>query len=349
MRRLLLSLSAVALVSGFIAAPIASAQQSVNFYIGGFTPRALDARPDDDVLVQNGTFLSTLNQLGIDIGEFNDVTVGGEWLFALGRRLEGGLGLGFYQRTCRRCTPISSTSNGTDIEQTSSCESCRSLPRYGCCHSGTINPSSRTSARASACTAGATAKPVSSSYPGNDIFTGNFVGKRQRRPVRRSSAASACRSDLRRRLRNPASVGRGDRPGGRDCSPGEDRSRRVQLSLHDELQVLRKALPQRTRREHGAHCILSGPPFVPVTSVVALVLWYSARPAPSHTREYPSRKRGCSRARIASMSPPSAFSSISTHSANGRGPCRAPPARCRRCLRAENRADRNPARDVSCM
>ncbi len=72
MRRLLLSLSAVALVSGFIAAPIASAQQSVNFYIGGFTPRALDARPDDDVLVQNGTFLSTLNQTrGIDIGEFN--------------------------------------------------------------------------------------------------------------------------------------------------------------------------------------------------------------------------------------------------------------------------------------
>ena len=64
MRRLLLSLSAVALVSGFIAAPIASAQQSVSFYIGGFTPRALDARPDDDVLVQNGTFLSTLNQVG---------------------------------------------------------------------------------------------------------------------------------------------------------------------------------------------------------------------------------------------------------------------------------------------
>jgi len=119
MRRLLLSLSAVALVSGFIAAPIASAQQSVGFYIGGFTPRALDARPDDDVLVQNGTFLSTLNQRrGIDIGEFNDVTIGGEWLFALGRRLEGGLGLGFYQQDVPTVYTDLVNIDGTDIRQT---------------------------------------------------------------------------------------------------------------------------------------------------------------------------------------------------------------------------------------
>ena len=72
MRRLLVSLSAVALISGFVAAPSASAQQSVNFYIGGFTPRALDARSDDDVLVQDGVFLSTANRnRGIDIGQFN--------------------------------------------------------------------------------------------------------------------------------------------------------------------------------------------------------------------------------------------------------------------------------------
>ena len=119
MPRLLLSLSAVALVSGFIAAPIASAQQSVGFYIGGFTPRALDARPDDDVLVQNGTFLSTLNRTrGIDIGEFNHVTVGGEWLFAFTRHLEGGLGLGFYQRAVPTLYTDLVNINGTDIEQT---------------------------------------------------------------------------------------------------------------------------------------------------------------------------------------------------------------------------------------
>ena len=119
MRRLIVSLSAVALVSGFIAAPDASAQQSVNFLIGGFTPRAIDARPDEDVLVQNGVFLSTLNRTrGIDIGEFNSVTVGGEWLFALTPYVEGGLGVGFYQRAVHTLFTDLVNVNGTDIEQT---------------------------------------------------------------------------------------------------------------------------------------------------------------------------------------------------------------------------------------
>src|SRR3954453_12794600 len=100
MRRQIVSLSAVALMFGSLAAPVASAQQSVSFYLGGFTPRALDARPDEDVLVANGAFLSTENRLrGIDIGEFNHVTVGGEWLFGMTRIVEGGLGIGFYQRS----------------------------------------------------------------------------------------------------------------------------------------------------------------------------------------------------------------------------------------------------------
>ena len=50
--------------SGFIATPAASAQQSVNFYMGGFVPTSADARGDiaggisNDVLVQNQQFLS---------------------------------------------------------------------------------------------------------------------------------------------------------------------------------------------------------------------------------------------------------------------------------------------------
>ncbi|HEY3043525.1 MAG TPA: hypothetical protein VGJ39_05855, partial [Vicinamibacterales bacterium] len=119
MRRLIVSLSAVALVSGFFAAPSASAQQSVNFYLGGFTPRAIDARPDEDVLVKNGIFLSTLNKTrGIDIGEFNHVTIGGEWLFGLTRNVEGGLGIGFYQRSVPTLYTDLVNKNGTDIEQT---------------------------------------------------------------------------------------------------------------------------------------------------------------------------------------------------------------------------------------
>jgi Outer membrane protein beta-barrel domain len=119
MHRRLLSVMGVLLVSGFIAAPDAAAQQSVNFLIGGFTPRAIDARPDDDVLVQNGIFLSTLDRTrGIDIGEFNHVTVGGEWLFALTPYVEGGLGIGFYQRSVPTLYTDLVNKNGTDIEQT---------------------------------------------------------------------------------------------------------------------------------------------------------------------------------------------------------------------------------------
>ena len=43
MRRQLLSLAAVILTAGLIATPSASAQQSVNFFIGGFSPTPLDA------------------------------------------------------------------------------------------------------------------------------------------------------------------------------------------------------------------------------------------------------------------------------------------------------------------
>jgi outer membrane protein W len=122
MRRLIgsvITATTVMLVSGFIATPNASAQQSVNFYLGGFTLRALDARPDQDVLVQNGVFLSTANRAtGIDVGEFNHVTAGAEWLFGITPNIEGGLGLGIYQRSVPTVYTDVVNTNGTDIVQT---------------------------------------------------------------------------------------------------------------------------------------------------------------------------------------------------------------------------------------
>jgi outer membrane protein W len=118
MRRQLLSVSIVAFVAGFIGTPAASAQQSVNLYIGGFTLRTLDARGTDDVLFQDGTFLSTFNQAnGIDIRQFSTVTLGGEWLVGIGRHIEGGLGLGFYQRTVPTSYTDLVNANGTEIQQ----------------------------------------------------------------------------------------------------------------------------------------------------------------------------------------------------------------------------------------
>jgi hypothetical protein len=96
MRRLLTVFAVTALVSAS-AAP-AAAQQSFNFYLGGFTPLSEDSRSrsgsrSDDVLVNN------LNFLAFNISDFNNVTLGGEWLIGLGERAEAGLGLGIYSKT----------------------------------------------------------------------------------------------------------------------------------------------------------------------------------------------------------------------------------------------------------
>jgi hypothetical protein len=103
MRRLSLSLSAVALVAGFIAVPRASAQQSINFYVGAFVPRSPDlasgvisgpgGRGADDVLVRNGDFLT------FDFKEFTGPIVGGGWTVGLADLFDAGIDVGFYQRT----------------------------------------------------------------------------------------------------------------------------------------------------------------------------------------------------------------------------------------------------------
>lgn|SRR5687767_2462402 len=97
MRRMLIVFSAAAIV-GLVAPSPAAAQQSFNFYLGGFTPSSEDARSrsggrSDDVLVNNLDFLS------FNIKDFNNVTVGGEWLVALGDRAEAGIGLGIYSKS----------------------------------------------------------------------------------------------------------------------------------------------------------------------------------------------------------------------------------------------------------
>jgi hypothetical protein len=89
----------------------ASAQQSLNLWVGGFAPRAEDARTRDDVLVNN------LSALAFNIKDFNGPTVGGEWLAGLGDRFEAGLGAGFYSRSVPSVYLNFVNANGTEIEQ----------------------------------------------------------------------------------------------------------------------------------------------------------------------------------------------------------------------------------------
>jgi outer membrane protein W len=89
MRRVMM-FAALALV----AAPMtASAQQSLNLSIGGFSPRAEDARNSHDVLVADRRFLD------FNVGDLNGATFGGEYLIGLGDKFDAGVGIGFYQRS----------------------------------------------------------------------------------------------------------------------------------------------------------------------------------------------------------------------------------------------------------
>jgi len=92
MRRLL-SFAGVLLVAALSFPSTSNAQQSVNFYLGGFVPPALHDRDFDDVLLNNYDFLF------FDPGRFHGVTVGAEWLFPLGEHFDGGLGISFYSQT----------------------------------------------------------------------------------------------------------------------------------------------------------------------------------------------------------------------------------------------------------
>jgi len=117
MRRLL-TISAVALMLGFVVVPTASAQQSFSVYLGGFTPQGLDSRGNDDVLFQNNAFLTTLNRdRGIDINQFNGFTFGGEYLIGFGNNLEAGLGIGLYQKTAPVVYTDLVNANGQEIFQ----------------------------------------------------------------------------------------------------------------------------------------------------------------------------------------------------------------------------------------
>jgi hypothetical protein len=99
MRRLLLSVASVSLVAGFFATPSASAQQSVNFFVGGFVPTPLDSRGDivngksNDVLARDEDVFS------FRFGSFKGATFGGEYLAPLGNFFEAGASIGYYQKT----------------------------------------------------------------------------------------------------------------------------------------------------------------------------------------------------------------------------------------------------------
>lgn len=88
-----------------------TAQQTLNFTLGYFTPRGEDARVEGDVLNQNRNFLV------FDVRDFNGASVGGEWLVPFGNYLEGGIGVGLSRRTVPSVYAEFVDSDGTEIDQ----------------------------------------------------------------------------------------------------------------------------------------------------------------------------------------------------------------------------------------
>jgi hypothetical protein len=109
------AIAAFALVLGLAASPTVSAQQSLNLSVGGFAPRGVDARDPNDVLVNN--LDPNRGGLAFDIKDFNTVTFSGEYLVGLGDKFEGGLGVGYLNRSVPSVYADFVNSNGNEIEQ----------------------------------------------------------------------------------------------------------------------------------------------------------------------------------------------------------------------------------------
>jgi hypothetical protein len=112
MRRLVSSLCVIGLVAGFVATPTASAQQSVNAYVGGFIPHGFNDRGTDDVLFQD---LQSPSNLNFSIRDFNGATAGAEYLVGLGDLFDAGLGVGIYSRSATANNLLYVNSDGSEI------------------------------------------------------------------------------------------------------------------------------------------------------------------------------------------------------------------------------------------
>lgn len=121
MRRLFSSSAARAVtvamaLTAVLAVPSASmAQQAISLNVGGFVPRGETARHADDVLRNN--LNAGGDSLYFNVSDFNNVTVGGEWLIGLNDFIDAGLGVGYYAKTVPSVYDNLTYPNGREIEQ----------------------------------------------------------------------------------------------------------------------------------------------------------------------------------------------------------------------------------------
>lgn len=96
----------------------ADARNTINFHLGYFTLPGAEDRVDDDAIVPNLIDLARREDLeNLRIGDFNNVTFGGEWLYGVTDYLEVGASLGFYRKTVETVFARETHEDGSDIAQ----------------------------------------------------------------------------------------------------------------------------------------------------------------------------------------------------------------------------------------
>jgi len=97
----------------------ADARHSIGFNLGYFSLKGEDARDVDDVLLADQADLALRDrpESKLEIGDLNNITFGGEWLYAPSNFLETGVSIGFYQKKAATQYKDLVNTNGTDIEQ----------------------------------------------------------------------------------------------------------------------------------------------------------------------------------------------------------------------------------------
>lgn len=103
------------LMAVLVAPSVSNAQQAVSFNLGGFVPRGETHRSADDVLRNN--LNAGGDSLLFEISDFNNVTVGAEWLIGLNDFIDAGLGIGYYSKTVPSVYADLTYPNGREIEQ----------------------------------------------------------------------------------------------------------------------------------------------------------------------------------------------------------------------------------------
>ena len=101
------------------AQPAHAQDQGFSVSMGYFLPQGQDGRATGDVMNANRCIdtAELCEPLLFEVGDFGGFTIGGEYLIGVGKFVEAGVGVGFYQRNVDSIYEFVTRPDGSEIEQ----------------------------------------------------------------------------------------------------------------------------------------------------------------------------------------------------------------------------------------